>query len=154
MKIDGELTVKTCREKVFTSLRDARFFTSCLDGISDLAEVDAMHYTALIETRLSFLRLKFKVAVQLVRVEVPCEIEARIEGTPLGVLGRLTAVSVTTLSEAENETRVRYTIDVALTGKLGSLGQAVFSAKAKEMSRQFGDNLRAALEAGACETLP
>ena len=153
MKIEGELTVKAGREKVFNAVRDARFFT-CLEGVSELAEVDPTHYTALIETRLSFLKLKFKVAVQLVRLEPPCEIEAKIEGKPLGVLGRLTAVSVTTLSETASETHVRYTIDVALTGKLGSLGQAAFSAKAKEMSEQFGANLRAALEAGACEVMP
>jgi carbon monoxide dehydrogenase subunit G len=154
MKIEDELTVRAGRDAVFRSVRDARFFTSCLEGVSELTEIDPSHYTALIETRLSFLRLKFKVAVELVRVEAPCEIEAKIEGTPLGILGRLTAVSVTALTEMNGETHVRYTIDAALTGKLGSLGQAAFSAKAKEMSRRFGANLRAALETGACEAMP
>lgn len=154
MRLNGELTIKACREAVFGAVRNARFFASCIEGVSELTEIDATHYAAVMETNVSFMKFKFKVTVELVRVEPPREIEARIEGRPLGFLGRLTAVSVTTLTEAEDETQLRYTIDVALIGKLGSLGQSAFSAKAKEMSKQFGDNLRAALESGTCEVIP
>jgi hypothetical protein len=39
---------------------------------------------------------------------------------------------------------VSYEVDAALTGKLGSLGQPVLRAKAKEMERQFALRLRTA----------
>jgi uncharacterized protein len=39
---------------------------------------------------------------------------------------------------------VSYEIDAALTGKLGSLGQPVLRAKAKEMERQFAQRMHAA----------
>jgi carbon monoxide dehydrogenase subunit G len=154
MRLNGELKVKASREAVFNAISNARFFASCLDGVSELTEIDPTHYTALMETKLSFMKFKFKITVELVRVESPREIEAKIEGTPIGILGRLTAVSVTTLTDTDDETHLCYTMDVALTGKLGSLGQSVFSAKAKEMSKQFGDNLRAALESRTCEGAP
>ncbi|MBI4193613.1 MAG: SRPBCC family protein [Betaproteobacteria bacterium] len=154
MNINGELTVKARREVVFDAVRNARFFASCIAGVSELTEIDPTHYAAVMEAKISFMRFKFKVTVELVRVESPREIEARIEGRPLGFLGRLTAVSVTTLTEAEEETRLRYAIDVALTGKFGSMGKSAFSATAREMSRQFGDNLRAALESRTCEVAP
>jgi carbon monoxide dehydrogenase subunit G len=51
---------------------------------------------------------------------------------------------VTRLSEDDGGTKVSYQIDAALTGKLGSLGQPVLRAKAKEMERQFAERLRAA----------
>lgn len=146
MRLNGEFTVKSSRKAVFDAVRDARFFASCIEGVSELTEIDSTHYGAVMETKLSFMKFKFKVTVELVRVEPPHEIEARIDGRPIGFLGRLTAVSVTTLTESHGETRLRYTMDVALTGKLGSLGQSAFSAKAKEMAKQFGDNLRAAFE--------
>ncbi|MGZ8154499.1 MAG: CoxG family protein [Burkholderiales bacterium] len=154
MRLEGEITVKAAREAVFAAVRDARFFASCIEGVSDLTEIDPTHYSALMQTKLSFMRFKFKVAVEITRLEAPGEIEARIQGKPLGFLGRLTAVSVTTLAETGGETALRYVMDVALTGKLGSLGQSVFTAKATEMTRQFADNLRAALESPACEVSP
>jgi carbon monoxide dehydrogenase subunit G len=41
-------------------------------------------------------------------------------------------------------TRIDYDVEAALTGKLGSLGQPVLRAKAKEMERQFAARLGAA----------
>ena len=37
-----------------------------------------------------------------------------------------------------------YEVDAALTGKLGSLGEPVLRAKAKDMERRFAERMRAA----------
>ncbi len=144
MKFSGELTVKAPRDAVYKAVRDARFFASCVDGVRDLSETAPDHYTAVFETKVAYMKFGFKVTVQVVRAEEPREIEAKIEGTPLGIVGRLTASSLTTLTEAGDETRIAYTVDAALTGKLGSLGQPVLRSKAKEMERQFASRLAAA----------
>jgi hypothetical protein len=154
MRLDGDLTVNAPRSAVFDAIRDARFFASCIEGVSDLSEIDPTHYAAVMDTKLSFMHFKFKVTVELTRVAPPHAIEAKIEGRPLGILGRLTATSVTTLTDADQQTRLHYAMEVALTGKLGSLGQSAFSAKAREMTQQFGERLRAALEPRACEAAP
>ena len=78
----------------------------------------------------------------------PAEIEAKVEGTPLGVVGRLTATATTQLAEAGTGTVIRYAIDATLTGKLGSMGQPVLKAKAKEMEKQFSARLAAAFAGG------
>ncbi len=44
-----------------------------------------------------------------------------------------------------------YEVDAALTGKLGSLGQPVLRAKAKEMERRFAERMRAAFAEPAAE---
>jgi uncharacterized protein len=144
MKFTGELTVRAPREAVFAKVRDARFFASCVEGVRDLNEIDSDHYTAVLETRVAYLKFKFQVAVEVVRAEAPREIEAKIEGVPLGIVGRLTATSLTRLVEQDAETKISYDVDAALTGKLGSLGQPVLRSKAKEMERQFTQRLRAA----------
>ncbi len=83
MKFTGEITVQAAREAVFAKVRDARFFASCIEGVRDLNEIDSDHYTAVLETRVAYLKFKFKVAVEVVRAEAPREIEAKIEGVPL-----------------------------------------------------------------------
>lgn len=144
MKFTGELTVKAPRETVYKAVRDARFFASCVDGVRDLQETAADKYAAIFETKVAYMKFAFKVTVEVVRVEEPRQIEARIEGTPLGIVGRLTATSLTTLTEAGDETKIAYDVEAGLTGKLGSLGQPVLRAKAKEMERQFAARLAAA----------
>ena len=99
MKFTGELTVKAPRAQVYKAVRDARFFASCVDGVNDLAEIAPDTYSAVFETKVAYMKFSFKVTVEVVRAEEPREIEAKVEGTPLGIVGRLTATSLTTLTE-------------------------------------------------------
>ena len=144
MKFAGDIYLKAPRAAVFAKLRDARFFASCVEGVQDLNEIDGDHYTAVLDTKVAYLKFKFNVAVEVARADPPREIEAKIEGTPLGIVGRLTARSLTRLMEDDGGTKVSYEIEAALTGKLGSLGQPVLRAKAKEMERLFAERMRAA----------
>ncbi len=144
MKFTGEIRVPAPRAAVFAKLNDAHFFATCVEGVTDLKEIDATHYTAMLETRIAYIKFKFAVAVELTKVVPPTEVVAVAEGTPVGVVGRLTATSAATLREEGDETVVAYDIDVALAGKLGSLGQPVLKSKAKEMEKQLAANLRAA----------
>jgi hypothetical protein len=100
------------------------------------------------------MSFKFKVTVELTRADPPREIEAKVEGTPLGIVGRLTATALTSLSEAGAETHIDYVVDANLTGKLGSLGQPVLRAKGKEMERQFAARLQAAFDRTGAEAVP
>jgi hypothetical protein len=144
MKFNGEIRVSAPRSAVFAKLNDARFFASCVDGVQDLNEIDATHYTATLETRIAYIKFKFAIAVELTTVREPDEVVAKAEGTPMGLVGRLTATSSALLREEGNETVVGYDIDLTLAGKLGSIGQPVLKSKAKEMEKQFANNLRAA----------
>ena len=144
MKFSGELTVKAPRRQVYEKVRDARFFASCVDGVQDLKETAPDTYAAVFATKVAFMNFKFNVTVQVVRAEEPREIEAKVEGTPLGIVGRLSATSLTRLAEEGGETKISYDVDASLTGKLGSIGQPVLRSKAKEMERQFAARLAAA----------
>ena len=149
MKFSGELTVKAPRAEVYKAVRDARFFASCVDGVRDLEETAPDTYAAVFETKVAFMSFKFKVSVQVVRADEPREIEAKVEGTPLGIVGRLTATALTTLNDAGDGTKISYEVEAALTGKLGSLGQPVLRSKAKDMERQFAARLAARFAAPA-----
>lgn len=144
MKISGEITLPAPREAVFDKLKDAPFFASCVDGVQDLTEIDATHYDAVLETKVAYMKFRFKVSVEVTRMSRPDTIEAKIEGTPLGIVGRMTAVSSTRLADDNGGTRVSYDIDATLTGKLGSIGQPVLKSKAKDMEKAFTERMRAA----------
>jgi carbon monoxide dehydrogenase subunit G len=144
MKFTGELTVKAPRDQVYKKVRDAKFFASCIDGVNDLKETAPDTYSAVFETKVAYMKFRFKVSVEVVRAAEPSEIEAKVEGTPLGIVGRLTATALTRLTEVGDATKIDYEVEAALTGKLGSLGQPVLRSKAKEMEKQFAARLAAA----------
>jgi carbon monoxide dehydrogenase subunit G len=144
MNVTGEITIDAPREAVFSALKNAPFFASCIDGVRDLKEIDATHYDAVLDTKVAYMKFTFKVSVEVTRLLPPERIEAKIEGTPLGIVGRFTAVSATDLIDAGSETLVKYAIDANLTGKLGSMGQPVLKSKAKEMEQKFAEKMRAA----------
>jgi carbon monoxide dehydrogenase subunit G len=146
MKLSGEFAVPARRELVFERLTNAPFFASCIEGTSDLVEVDPTHYTAKLETRIAYIKFKFAVAIEMVERTPPERVVAKAEGKPLGLVGRLTATASANLFDAGEQTRVGYEIDVALAGKLGSIGQPVLKAKAKSMEKSFVQNLNNAFQ--------
>ena len=148
MNIAGEITVHASREAVFRALSDAQFFAACIEGVRELKEVDTTHYNAVLETRIAYMRFTFNVTVEMWKISPPEDIEAKVEGTPLGIVGRLTATARTRLAEDGNQTVIRYSIDATVTGKLGSIGQPVLKAKAKEMEKQFNERISAAFGPG------
>jgi carbon monoxide dehydrogenase subunit G len=153
MKFTGELTVQAPREAVYQAVRDARFFASCVDGVSELAEIEPDRYSAVFETKVAYMKFCFRVAVEVIRADPPHRIEAKVEGTPFGVVGRMVAMSVTTLHETNGQTTIVYDVDTALTGRLGSLGQPVLRSKARDMEKQFAARLAAAFAPKTAETI-
>jgi carbon monoxide dehydrogenase subunit G len=154
MEFAGEITVPAGRAAVFDRLCDARFFVSCVDGVRDLAEIDAARYEAVMETTLAYLKLRFAVRVELVLLDPPSRIEARIEGTPMGIVGRLSATSVTTLEQDGARTRVCYAVAASLTGRLGAIGRPILNAKVRDMERRFAARLAAAFALARAELAP
>ena len=71
MKFTGDILVAAPPEAVYAKVRDARFFASCVEGVQELNEIDADHYTAVLETKVAYLKFKFKVAVEVMRTDPP-----------------------------------------------------------------------------------
>jgi len=143
MNISGEIRIPGKREAVFDRLKDPKQFVALVEGVQDLKEIDPSHYEALFETKIAYLRFKFKIAVDVLAMERPSRIAAKIEGTPLGVVGRLSATTETTLTEVGDETQINYSVEANIAGKLGSMGQPVLRSKAKELAAQFAQNMSA-----------
>ena len=82
--------------------------------------------------------------VEIIEKVFPEKMVAKTEGTPIGVIGRLQAISSANLIKDGDQTTIQYSIDLKLTGKLGSMGQPVLRSKTKELEQQFAKNLQAA----------
>jgi carbon monoxide dehydrogenase subunit G len=61
MKFTGEISIPAPREAVFAKVQDARFFASCVEGVQEMREIDPTHYTAVLETKVAYLKSKARL---------------------------------------------------------------------------------------------
>ncbi|MGE3840331.1 MAG: CoxG family protein [Vicinamibacterales bacterium] len=148
LKTTGEVEVAASRPVAFAFVSDPTRLAACIPGCRDLREVAPGRFEARLSSRIAVSVLDFKVQIEVGRVEPPRSIEASIAGDAIGLSGRVSAMAGLELEEANaSRTVIRYAADVSLTGKLGSIGQPVFRATSTQLGRQFGENLKAAVEA-------
>jgi hypothetical protein len=148
LETTGEVTVDVDRATAFAFVQDPERLASCIPGCRDLRELVPGRYSAVLTSRVAFMTLSFKVVIDVVRIEPPNEIEAKITGDAVGLPGHLVAAASVQLTEAADcRTTIRYVTDVGLTGKLGGLGQPAFRATSTQLAREFGANLKKGIEA-------
>ena len=104
-------------------------------------------YAAVLTGRVAFMTVRFNVTIEILNVYPPEAIEARITGDAVGLVGHVAATAAVRLAdESDERTRLNYSTEIALTGKLGGIGQPVFQATSVRLAREFGDNLKKAIE--------
>jgi carbon monoxide dehydrogenase subunit G len=71
----------------------------------------------------------------------------------VGLAGRVAANGLVRFAVAgEAGTNINYTADIALTGRLGGLGEPAFRSVTAKYAQQFGQNLKNAIEHDRSET--
>jgi carbon monoxide dehydrogenase subunit G len=152
MQVADHFEVEASRERTFALLHDVRLMAPCIPGCKDLRETANGEYAAVMEVAVAFLKLRFDVRVQIVETEAPVRVKARLTGKPKGLIGQLAIDAEVVLSEvAPERTDLAYAVDASLTGRLGSVGQSVYRAKAEEMGGAFAANLRRLIEESKTE---
>lgn len=150
MKFTGEFTVPAGREVVFARLQDHALLAECVDGVQEVEPLDERNYKVKLQTRLAYIRIGFTLDMSITEIEAPAFMKITATGKPLGMVGRLSGDATLKLTEseaeAEGQTLVSYVLDLAVAGKLGSIGQPVFKSKAKEMESSFVEKFNASLE--------
>ena len=148
LQTSGEISVDVPRGVAFTFLQDPHRLATCIPGCRDLRELAPNRYSAVLSTRVAFMTLSFTVTIEIVRIDPPYAIDATMTGDAVGLAGHVAANAAVRLTEdGEHRTVVQYTTDITLTGKLGGLGQPVFRSTSAQLARDFGANLKTALEA-------
>jgi carbon monoxide dehydrogenase subunit G len=147
LRTSGDVTVAAPRIEAFAFVRDPQRLAACIPGCSDLRELGPDRYSAVLTGRIAFLTLRFNVTIEILNVDPPQAIEARISGDAVGLVGHVAATAALRLTdEGDQRTRLHHATEIALTGKLGGIGQPVFQATSVRLAREFGDNLKRAIE--------
>ena len=152
VETSGEITVDVDRATAFAVVRNPTRLARCIPGCHDLRELAPDRYSAVLTSQVAFMKVSFKVTIDVTRIDAPETLEAKITGDAVGLAGHVVATARLKLeAAAEHRTTLRYATEIGLTGRLGGLGQPVFKATSAKMARDFGANLKREIEGGVIE---
>ena len=144
----GEVVANVDRARAFAFVSEPRRVAGCIPGCGDLRELGPNRYAAVLTANVAFISVKFNVIVEVVRITPPDAIEAVISGDAAGNPSRVTATAGLDLVEqGDSAPLIRYRTEMALTGRLGGLGEPVFRSTSTRLAAEFAQNLKCAMEA-------
>ena len=143
----GAFSVVAPQEEVWRLLLDVRRLASSIPGCEKVEEVDDSTFKARIKVKVGPISTTQNVTFRLTELDPPHHLasEGRGNDPVLGSKVDLKA-SVDLRRLGETETQVHYFINVKVLGSLGMLGDAVMRKKAKEVSDEFAQRLKASIE--------
>ena len=104
LQTTGEVSVDVARDVAFPFLRDPQRLAACVPGCRDLCDLGENRYAAVLSSRVAFITVSFNVTIDLLKVDPPGALEARITGDAVG------------LAEVLNESRADASVKVAPSG--------------------------------------
>lgn len=148
MELNGEVMVNAPRERVWSALNDPVVLRACIPGCEEITDESPTVRQLRIMVKMGPVRARFKGRVTLSEMEPPRRCIMAFEGSG-GAAGMASGVSQVVLLDAEGQTRLTYTVNAAVGGKLGQIGGRMVDASAKQLADQFFIALREQLATAA-----
>lgn len=149
MRIASSFRVRAPRERVWELLLSPEALLAAMPGCEAVERVDDSVYRARLRVKVGSIAFAAATETVITRCEPPSRLESTTRGQDASLASSLRVESRLELGAVGADTEVLYEMDIALWGRLGALGEAVFRGKAAELGAAFARNLAGRLE-GTC----
>jgi hypothetical protein len=150
VRVEREIRIAAPRETVWAFLWDIPRLAACIPGAREVRTVEAgKRYAAVIAEKVGPFKVQFPLDIEVVAVEPPERLRARAGGRDPAVDGLVKVELDVALAPADGGTALRLGAEIAVLGKLGTLGHGVIVRKSAEIVDRFAAALRAQLESPA-----
>ena len=136
MELSGDIFITAPRDKVWAGLNDPVVLTRCIPGCDGMEATSPTERTARVTVKIGPVRARFvgHVRMEDIRPNEGCVLHFQGSG---GTAGMAKGHSNIELADEPGGTRLRYTAQAAIGGKLGMVGGRMIDAAAKQMADQF-----------------
>lgn len=136
MELTGDILIGAPREKVWAGLNDPEILMRCIPGCESMEATSPTERTARVAVKVGPVRARFvgHVRMEDIRPNEGCVL--RFQGSG-GAAGMAKGHSNVELTDEAGGTRLRYTAQAAIGGKLGQVGGRMIDAASKQMADQF-----------------
>ena len=144
MELTGAVVMEAKRAQVWDALNDAAVLQACIPGCEEVVNESDTVRRARVMIKLGPVRARFNGKLTLSEVVAPERCLMSFEGSG-GAAGMASGRSQVELIEEGGQTRVTYTVQASVGGKLGQIGGRLLDASARQLADQFFAALRAHL---------
>ena len=136
MELTGDVVINAARTRVWMALNDPAVLTACIPGCEAVEQVGPLEKTARMMVKVGPVRAKFSGRILMSDVVEAESCAMTFEGSG-GAAGMARGRSQVELSDEGENTRLRYTVQASVAGKLGLVGGRMIDGAAKQMADQF-----------------
>jgi len=136
MELNGDILIEAARERVWRALNDPDVLVRSIPGCEEVRQISATETHVRVAIKLGPVRARFvgKILMSEVRVDEGCVLDFEGSG---GAAGFAKGRSTVSLASEGAGTRLRYTAQASVGGKLGQIGGRMIDATAKQTADQF-----------------
>jgi uncharacterized protein len=144
LNMTGEYDLPVPRQTVWLALNDQEMLKRCIPGCESLEKVSDTQFNAVVKLAIGPVKARFKGKVTLTDLDPPNGYKIVGEGDG-GVAGFAKGDAAVALSDLPNGTKLVYTAEAQVGGKIAQIGQRLIAGSAKKIADQFFTNFAKAL---------
>lgn len=153
MKVEREVRIAAPPEAVWAFLWDVPRLAACIPGARDVRTVEAgKRYTAVVAEKVGPFKVQFPLEIEVLETRPPARLRARAGGRDASVDALVKVDLDVALAPLDGGTALSLSAEIAVLGKLGTLGHGVIVRKGAEIVDRFGAAVREQLEGQAASS--
>jgi carbon monoxide dehydrogenase subunit G len=148
MLLEGKFTLQDAPiQEVWDFLLKPETLASCVPGAEKMEAIDEKTYESVVKAKVGPIAVSFKFTTTLAETDPPRYLKAVGRGADIGKAGTFTQETTVNLTEVSGDcVEISYRSNVSLVGRLATFGERIMRAKAKELEREFTENLQEKLK--------
>jgi uncharacterized protein len=144
MDMTGEFLIPAPRQKVWAALNDPEILKQSIPGCEEIEKLSDTELQAKVTAKVGPVKARFGGKVTLSDLDPPNGYKITGEGSG-GAAGFAKGGATVKLSDAEGGTRLLYTAEAHVGGKLAQIGSRLIDATARKMAEDFFARFSAAV---------
>ncbi|MCK5041313.1 MAG: carbon monoxide dehydrogenase subunit G [Sphingomonadales bacterium] len=140
MDLKGERFIPQPRETVWQALNDIDILKNSIPGCEEISWSGDNALDATVKAKVGPVKATFKGSVTLEDINAPESYTIKGQGKG-GAAGFAKGSAHVTLDEEDGGTRLHYTVDATVGGKLAQVGSRLIQGTANKLSAEFFDAL-------------
>ncbi|WP_136415011.1 carbon monoxide dehydrogenase subunit G [Herbaspirillum sp. ST 5-3] len=148
MELIGEQLIGAPRGKVWEALNDPAILSRCIPGCEEINKISEAETHTRVMLKIGPVRARFSGKIFMTDMEAPAKCTLSFEGAG-GAAGFAKGRSAVALAEEGTGTRLTYSVEASVGGKLGQIGGRLIDSSAKKMADEFFAAFDAALQSPA-----
>jgi carbon monoxide dehydrogenase subunit G len=137
MNLGSTFTVPAGSERIFELLLDPDSMAVCIPGCQELVRVDERHYSGRLVNEIAHVRFTASFSAEIVELDPPREVRAVLKGEDRRLASSLKLDASLSVRPNGHGSEVSYSMEMALWGKLGRMGESIFRRRTAEVEKQF-----------------